>query len=372
MKNKFSKKEIISFIGVLLITLGDYFNCSWIDKPYRNIIGFSMILVGTIILMIDVIKNIYNKKYDKKQITIMMILVLLGALSWNRMTVFYTSIVMVMHFLDKDLKQMIKYLFISSVAGLLLIIFLNVIGVIPQFVMHRYNGEEDIVRYGLGFRQPNVIYRFYVAMVMQGLISLRNNKWFMAIAILGGIVLFLFTNSRTGIVMLFLLIVLSLAPKLIRNKVSLGNKYIPYMFLAMTVISIITLIFMNDNYQINHLLSGRPSIWKLYFDNISFFGKSGRIDGLPLDNLFLYIMYCGGVYGFIFYSVLYFVSFKNARSDSSYYLFVIFFITFIYGFTENFTSQNESLSLIILLIQLFDKDKLKEIDDDYVYENNQN
>lgn len=382
MKNKISKEDLLSFIGVFLITIGDYFCYSWIDIPYRHIIGVPFIVAGSIVFLIDIYKNIKNKLYTKKQLKIIGVLLVLGALVWHRINVFYTTIVMALYFVNKDLKKMFKYLFISMAIGMGLIIFLNIINVIPDFISYRKVDGVKHYRYSLGFRNPNVLYRFYIAFIMCGAIVTKNNRLYLMLSLIAGMILYLITDSRMGLVILLLFIALCMLPKKIRKKTSF-NRLVPYAFIGGIIISIaVALLFYKG--VVNDVLSFRPEIWKLYLGELGFFGRFGRIKGayiendievikgIPLDNLYLHTLCYGGIYGCIFYIVLFFVAFHKVKEKNNYNMFMIFFISLAYGFIENFSGQNEGLMLLVLLIMLLDKNKMKELNDDYVYEKSSN
>ena len=375
MKNKImslSKQEWLTFLGVFLITIGDYFCYSWIDVPYRHIFGVPIVVAGTIILLIDVIKNIKEKVYTPKQLKTMGIIILVGALVWHRIQVFYTAIVIALHFVNKDLKFLFKSLFISMLFGMTLIMFLNLINVIPGRVLTRVKDGEVFYRYCLGFRQPNVLYRYYIAMVMCGAITLKNNKWFIIIAFILGLVLYKVTYSRMGLVMLFLLIFVCILPKTFRKKVAF-NKLIPYMFIGGLIVSIIVAIAFHNNETLNDWLSTRPMIWYEYLKDVGLLGRFRRIqEDMPLDNIYLHILSYGGIYGIIAYIALFFVAFNKFDLKNGYNTFMIFFISLAYGFIENFSAQNENMLLILLIVMLLDKNKLAEIEDDYEYEKSPN
>lgn len=375
MKNRIvglSKQEWLTFLGVFLITIGDYFCYSWIDVPYRHILGVPVVVTGTVILLIDVIKNIKEKVYTPKQLKTMGIIILVGALVWHRIQVFYTAIVIALHFVNKDLKFLFKSLFISMLFGMALIMFLNLINVIPDRVLTRVKDGEVFYRYCLGFRQPNVLYRYYIAMVMCGAIALKNNRWFLIIAFILGLGLYKVTYSRMGLVMLFLLIFVCILPKAFRKKAAF-NKLIPCMFIGGLIVSIIVAIAFHNNETLNDWLSTRPMIWYEYLKDVGLLGRFRRIqEDMPLDNIYLHILSYGGVYGVIAYIALFFVAFNKFDLKNGYNTFMIFFISLAYGFIENFSAQNENMLLILLIVMLLDKNKLAEIEDDYEYEKSPN
>ena len=100
-------------------------------------------------------------------------------------------------------------------------------------------------------------------------------------------------------------------------------------------------------------------------DKLELFGQIEQIHAMPIDNVFLHMLYYGGIYGFVFYLVIYFVAFMKTDYKHNYNVFILFLTVFIYGLVENYSNQGESFYLLIVMIQLLDSSKLKELDDDY-------
>ena len=358
---KLEEKEWLSFLGVFLITLGNYFYVSWMNKIFRTVLAAVIVITGIVFLSFDIIKNLKEKKYTKKQLKTIGILVGAGVLVWHAISVYYTVIVMVMHFLDKDFRKLFKYIFISSVFSFGLLVLLNIIGLIPGYVMHR----GILKRYSLGFKHPNILFRMYITILISGAIMYKNDKYFLIGSLIIGMLLFLLTNSRAGVVVLLIFYLLSILPKNIKRKFAF-NKCIPYLFVFGILVSTLTGLIFGDGEVLNGVGSGRPGIWYTYLQNISVIGRFNRVNNLPLDNLYLHILAYGGIIGVIFYIWLYFVSFSKKVNKGNYNVFIIFAITLVYGYAESMSLQSESYFLILLIMQLMDCKKLEELDDDYI------
>ena len=385
MKNrlkKLSKQDWFSFIGIFLVTIGNYFCSSWIDMPLRNVIGVSVITIGSILLFTDVINNFKNKIYTKKQLKIICVITILCSLVFHRLDVYFVSLIIAMSFLNKNLKFMFKCLFFSMLIGILIIVFLNLLNIIPDFISYREVEGVITHRYSLGFRNPNVLFRLYMSMTLCGVIAFDKNKIYMFITFLLGLLMYRLTDSRMGLVMLFLVFMIGLLPIKFLKKISF-NKAFPYLFIFGLLISIATALLFEKGI-INNILSYRPEFWKVYIEDLEFFGRFKRITAehiengvkmdviMPLDNLYLHILCYGGIYGFMVYSVLFFAAFKNAKTKENYHLFIIFLITFIYGYIEDFSNQNESMFVILLIMMLLDKNKMEELKEDSLNENSSN
>ena len=100
-------------------------------------------------------------------------------------------------------------------------------------------------------------------------------------------------------------------------------------------------------------------------DNLKFIGQIEQIHRMPIDNVFLHTLYYGGIYGYIFYLVIYFMTFRKTDYKNNYNVFILFLTVFIYGLVENHSNQGESFYFLLVMIQLLNHKKLIELDDDY-------
>ena len=100
-------------------------------------------------------------------------------------------------------------------------------------------------------------------------------------------------------------------------------------------------------------------------DNLKIYGQIKQIHSMPIDNVFLHTLYYGGIYGYVFYLVLYFVSFRKSDMKHNSNIFILFLTVFMYGLVENHSNQGESFVMILVFIQLLDSSKLKQLDELY-------
>ena len=339
-------KKFWDFLSVFFCVFGGYMRYSNISSMIlKKSIAWGSVAIGMVMLSVSLLVKFIKKEYSLKQLIIGASIGILGIFVFQRRVEMYVALLLCFNYFNGDLRNLIKYIFISSLISFTSIVLLSLIGIIPNKLFFR----KDIERYTLGFSHPNVCLRFYLPVIMSGAITLKNNRLFLLFCASVSIVLYAYTNSRAGLIITMLFILLSL----------------PCLFLIMTFLSIISGIYFGDNLAINDALSNRANLFGIFSKNIGFFGKRVNDIGLPLDNVFIYILYCGGIYGFAFYTILYFISFFNNENKGNYNLFIIFFVMLVYGYVENCSALGESFILPILFIQLFNKEKVKELDDDY-------
>jgi hypothetical protein len=123
------------------------------------------------------------------------------------------------------------------------------------------------------------------------------------------------------------------------------------------------LIF-KDTY-LNDISNHRLEFWAEYLSNVSILGGKKSLSVGSLDNMFVGTLYYGGIYGAIYFCVLYFFSFNKSESKGMHSVALVFYMMFLYGFVENCTSLGESFIIVMVMIQLFDKKKLNELNEDY-------
>lgn len=360
MKNKLSKIDIYDFLSMFFIIVGNYLIYSTLGKVVKIIICTLLIVTGSIMTLISVIKKYKNNEYTPKQIKIVTIIGITAMLVWHRPAEIYVSTLLALKYIKEDLRKMIKNIFFSSVLSYGIIVLMWLVGVTIGVIGYR----GDILRYGIGFNHPNVALRFLVPIILSGAIMSKNNKVYLVISLIASALGFLVTNSRGGCLAIIIFCVLSLLPKSFKRKMC-NMKAIPYMFLGGVIFSLIVALYLNNITFLNQALSARPEIWKVYIDNLEFFGQVYQVHQYPLDNVFLHTLYYGGVYGLIFFLIIYFVAFRNNDIKNNYNIVILFASVFVYGLVENYSNQGESFYLLLVMIQLLDYTKLKELDDDY-------
>lgn len=356
---KMTNEEKFSIIGVFLTVLGCYFGYSGLDGNIGIIISAIISAIGAIILLIQDIKYYKQGLYTDKQKKIFLILSLLGLVVFYRADVYYVSLIVVANFINKDLKKLMYIIFYSSLVSLGLILLLCLFKVTTNISGSKEFFGLRIKTNSFGFCNPNVLYRFFGGIVLTGLFIFKDNIIYVLSSLLLGIGLFFLTGSRAGIVCLFVLTLLCLMPRKVKEKVY-NVKALPYIFLFFVIVSILCALLLNEGVA-NKLGSNRFSLWYDYFREVSLISHLKKLPQGPLDNAFINILYYGGIYGLILYCFIYFLAFMKSNKKRP-LIFIIFLATFVYGFFENFSAYGESRLFIVLLVMLLNEDKLDDFE----------
>lgn len=363
MMIKLSKKDIYDFLAMFFIVLGNYLLYSTLAETFRMVVCVLFVILGSVMTFISVVKKIKNKEYTKKQYLIVGAIALTAVLVWHRPAEIYVSTLLAMNYITQDLRKMIKNIFFACAISYAVVVLMWIIGITIGVIAYR----GDFSRHGVGFNHPNVAVRFFVPIILSGAILCKNNRLFLFLSLFAAGLGFFVTNSRGGCLVIMIFCVLSMLPKVVKKSLS-NIKMVPGLFVFFTIISFFIMSYFDESLVLNKILSGRPSIWRVYMNNLSFFGQIYQVHEMPIDNVFLHMLYYGGLYGFLFYLVLYFVAFKKTDCKRNCNIFILFLSVFIYGLVENYSNQGESFYLLILMIQLLDYKKIKELDDDYTLE----
>lgn len=356
--NKLTKEERLTIVGVFLTIFGSYFGYSGLDKKIRVPISAIISLIGGIILLIQDIGYYKQGLYTEKQKKILVTLAILGLIVICREDSLYLSLVIAANFIHKDLKKLMRIIFYSSIISFSLICLLCLVGLIPNATNTRGMFGTEITKMAIGFSHPNVTARFFFGILLIGLFVFKDRILYGLISLLLGISMFFITWSRGGIIATIALSIVCLIPRKISENL-FKLKYIPYLFVIFTFISVSCALFMHSG-KLNELSSGRFGLWYGYLKEIGVFAKIKRIGG-PLDNMFVNTMYYGGMYGYIYYFIIYLLAFSKIKKNNN-ALFIVALTTFICGFFENFSGYGESKLLLISLIIILNENKLDELE----------
>lgn len=355
-KEKFIK--IYDFLSVFFCIFGGYIFYSDIEnETVRNVTSWVCSGLGALMLLISFVIKCIRKDFNKKQLKITIIIGALGLISFYRQREFYTYLLMALNFINKDFKLLMKYIFASALFSYIFIFSMCMFGIVPENIMFR----EDIVRRRLGFSNPNVCFRFYLPIVISGSIIFDNSKRFLGTCSVVSVLLFLLTNSRAGVIIVNLFILLAMMPKKVKEKVY-KPEAIPFVFVGLTALALILSTNCNELETLNSWLSNRLCLCESYLKDIGIIG-SRESCVKPLDNLYIKMLYVGGVAGYLLYAfILFHGSFKR-KGKVGYNLFLLCVITFIYGMVENCSSIGESFVLLPMFMAILEPNRLDEIEE---------
>jgi len=248
----------------------------------------------------------------------------------------------------KNLVKKFTYLVILSAC---LIVFLNIISVIPDAGASRL----DKIRYSLGFKTatlPSSILMF----ISLGLLYVKQEKaknWLLFLLFIINLLLFVLTDTRTGFIITILILMFWIFIKynktrnicnfLKRNKI-LRSLFIFFPFIIFGMEIILMIIYSEHNslsFKLNNLLSTRLSLTEslflrypvnLFGSKISFTGEYSNLQQSDISYMFYLLNY--GLFSLIFVLFGHSILIKEAINRKDIILVFIIFIIIIDGIVE--------------------------------------
>lgn len=166
--------------------------------------------------------KVFFTKYTKKEWTAILMFGLLGFLSWRiserdevmRIVVFIAACK------GTDVKRLLKYVFYTTLAGCLLLVFLSVTGIYGGLALETDFGRGYVqVRYCLGLGHPNALHCMFMMLILLGLYLYHQGmKWYHYMILFAlNYAMYLLTDSNTGMLMTFCAIVGAVMMRYVRG-----------------------------------------------------------------------------------------------------------------------------------------------------------
>ena len=351
MKVKINKGKIIEACILIGFILYKYI-LMWLRVPniYTNLIIIGLVSISFLILM--------QKKFSRIEIIKVIILFLFGCVTYYNSTmidIFVATIFAMLYARDKDgIKDFIKIFTYTSIILYVITIILFLLGFLGNVASQRYVNEYLVERNSLGFMHVNAPFLHFVPIAL-GLIYINREKSavhkFITIIVLDiiSIVLYNYTLSRTGAIIILLLNIIMIFQKyILDNKVT---KYIfKYAFITLGIFLTfyIAYKFGNDftDKSLNRVLSFRPM---LALDAIKTYPLKpfGNAFGerFILDSLYLRLLLGAGYISYMFYTYFQIKTFKYIEKDK--YLYLVLIVFTIYQLFENVVTYNINFLLTI-------------------------
>ena len=326
---------------------------------------FITALLFSIVLVINLLStNRLSAQHYKLLIFIAAILVISYLFSWPNVS---WIAIMGLPLLKTSTKEYVKVFFISSISLFISVIIMALLRYLP-LVYFNFSGDPEIrygfIKYSLGFDGPNQAALAYFSVLTSGLYTYGDNKKFLysvfALTLLIGIL----TGSRTGMFIGLALVAFYL--KSINKNHKQTYSKAPLLFIALTVLTILTTNILSDNTRANDLLTYRPALINSYLHSnyvpsamgsVAVYNKA-QYQTAPLDNHPVYVLARYGVIGFLLFMTLY--TFGAAKVDDPKIKLILVF-TLIYGLFEAFFDiAGKNFILPILLFTLFAKPTPRE------------
>ena len=375
MKVKINKGKTIEACILIGFILYKYI-LMWLRVPniYTNLIIIGLVSISFLILM--------QKKFSRIEIIKVIILFLFGCVTYYNSTmidIFVATIFAMLYARDKDgIKDFIKIFTYTSIILYVITIILFLLGFLGNVASQRYVNEYLVERNSLGFMHVNAPFLHFVPIAL-GLIYINREKSavhkFITIIVLDiiSIVLYNYTLSRTGAIIILLLNIIMIFQKyILDNKVT---KYIfKYAFITLGIFSTfyIAYKFGNDftDKSLNRVLSFRPM---LALDAIKTYPLKpfGNAFGerFILDSLYLRVLLGAGYISYMFYTYFQIKTFKYIEKDK--YLYLVLIVFTIYQLFENVVTYNINFLLTIqfmLYLKYNDEKYLEDKDINKKYE----
>lgn len=345
MKIKMKISNICYYTIVFIL-----FFTTYISLIYRKEIGAHNLVASIkniniifllLVSMILVFLKLQNKQVLKKDIKVILLLIIFSIFLKKLYLCFF--IVIISSFINKQIR--LKCTFFIFTFFYVFILILNNLGCLEFNNIdygRRIFGENEIIRYALGFAHPNTAMSLLIPIfsLLYYLYYPKYKKIVLGIILIVGKIIFDLTFSRTT----FLLIILFVILILIKDKYI---KKLKILFLIEGFFITFITFYLPPRYnqsdillKINGLVSGRFWFFNQYFirEKISFFGNSGMEKiylSLPLDNMYLRILYENGIVGLSILVFLIFITMYILFKNQDYKAVRIFSIILIFGFMES-------------------------------------
>ena len=259
MREKNILEKFIVFIAILFKYLS-------IWNFFDGISKYIIIIFTCIISIIVVLRKSFNKNELIKIVLLFCCSAIVTFIS-NEID-FMISLLIALLFCKKeggDFK-LVKYFTISSVSCYIITLVFGTLGIVKSSNAVRLINGNIITRNSLGFEHVNAVFKNLLPIALGIVILVSNKKHkekviIMTIILLISYFLYIFTNCRTGFLMIAVLWIYILLENRLKS-ISKTTKT-KYFFLIFTIITFfISFIFgKNENNIMNLLLSNRPYIW---------------------------------------------------------------------------------------------------------------
>ncbi len=298
--------------------------------------------------LLEILSLKFNKR-DFIKIILVLCLTLICFLLNTDSNLFLYALVAIA-FINHKNDDLIKCFFITSITMYVTTIILNQFGIISSNNATRTAEIDSKIRYSLGFGHVNSVFLYFLPILYSGYYLFSKNKTYILISFISSLILFIFSNCRTGFIFSILFIVVISSDK-IKKFLKINIKYFFIMITFLTFI--LSLKFSNG--ILNDFLSGRLSYAHNYIVSgnlFNMFSSKYLLDD-PLDIFYINVFITEGIPMFLFYLYLYSFVIKKIKDEK---LLIIACFFMFYGLSEASTIGN--FILIILLKELFSINKV--------------
>lgn len=361
--------EILFSMAVILelaVMMTDHF-ASW-TIPYRGRIthvAFALLCV-----------KILMTKYDYMQLAIMALSGMLGIISYYTCGDEYVirAVVFVAAAVGVNKIRNLRIVFWGTIAGSVIIILLALLGICGEVVDVRHYGRGIVeARYCLGFNHANNVHCMMWYIITIFLLFRRSiSKTGIIVCMLGNVILYYFTRSRTGLLLVFITL---LGVVCVRYFDKIFNRVVLLILVLIELVAALVMtmyaaIYLAINLPVisfvDKLLTGRlemvserayVQLWRVF--------PTTAVSS-DVDNAFAGITYSYGIIvGIFLVGVIVYCAIRKYRQNDRLSLVMLFSVIGIY-FMESTFVLNISLlcNVLLLLLWNYTEDNKKHSDKD--------
>lgn len=306
-------------------------------------------------------KQLFFKKSEILLILTQFVIAIL-ALKVNMISLSIIVILNIFFTYQNDNKNL-KYFTETSLLLFLVIVGSHfVFGFNNQFDTSIWRIDSVVNRSSIGFQQPNQAMISWFGVFLGFILNVNFRKKIAYFLIfLSTCMVYLQTKSRTGfIILIIILFFMFIFKSKLNNEVPVLLKYLLVLLPIVLFCVSIWLVTQSNNLRLNSLLSGRPALYKQFFDSIGItvWGNSS-IEDQMLDNSYLSILLGKGIIFTIFYLItLIYLIFSTKKL--SFKNFIVLSLFFVYGVTETLLFRFDLLLPIIMSMHATKKIKQED------------
>lgn len=311
---------------------------------WEIIVCLTQIICG-IILVLYILLDLFKGKFKITLFFIVGVICSIGVLIFAETNYLFFFLVFVYVFKDCKFEKIAKIYAITTFIGLLIVCLMAFTGCIENWVQSR----GDIARVCLGFfwSVPPMTYFFFACLASNYVLGKNISYFQLAFELIVGIILYMLTNTRTGFILICILVIVSFLLKIINTKkienYLSDNKFNKIFSVLFAILPILTVLIFGGlvilygldisfAYKINELLSGRLNLtWNAFCEHdLTLFGGTFNwtIDGLyfGVDSAFYHYLFNYGILPTLFILFVTICLYYQAFRKRKYWLCFILFL----------------------------------------------
>lgn len=284
-------------------------------------------------------------RYEKKEWAIGGVVLLMSLISLYHLrdTTVLTNVLVLLSLKEMDIDKILKPLFWCALASYVAVVIFSLVGVgLPVSMTLDFRGTGEMTRYCFGYSHPNILHLFSVRlMCLYAGAYFHKLNWgqICGLAIFNyGI--YCLTDSRTGVMCGFILVVLltiyRYVPSLVELKVWKAGVFAGAFIIVVVGIFMVTFFEKVEFLSIvNNLFTGRLRLSNEAYQDIgiSWWGNVS-VENYTIDNSIMYMLLQYGIIPFAIYWIGIFSMLWHALKKRKYYVIVLILVFGVYALME--------------------------------------